>query len=146
MTINWIEQSRGLLLEQAKLASPFYERLHDPEYFDDILKAVAPLEDGSVDPGDEELVVEHMLEILGEDYLASLRRGAQIQHQLSDTYEQLCKASDDEMRVFARLQLEAQFRATGLLEFFSKIAIEAKHARQELENIDNELHDKSSWQ
>lgn len=39
MTTNWMEESRELLFEQAKLMSPLYERMQDPEYYDDVMKA-----------------------------------------------------------------------------------------------------------
>jgi hypothetical protein len=127
------------LFEQAKLVSPLYERMQDPEYSDAFMKALEPIEDGSVDPGDEELVVERMLEMLGEEYLASLRRGAEIHLELTNVYERLRNASEDEIRAFARLQLEAQLRGTGMLENFAKSAIALKQAEEQLENVDNEL-------
>lgn len=122
MTNNWMEDSRELLLKQAKEIVWIQERMEEPSYFDEFRGALAPLGDGTVDPSDLDRVVDSMLAMLGEQqYLASLRRGAKINVKLHDTYSRLQDAADDDVQAFACMQLQAFLHGYGMLERLSKL-------------------------
>lgn len=137
MTMNWIETSRDLMLEQVKLMNPLLQRMQDPEFFNSFNEVLEPLEDGTVDPGDEKLVVERMLALLGEEFLVSLRRAADVYLELGKVYERLRNADEDELRAFARMSIEVHLMGSGLIETWAKLAREAQLAREQLDSLDS---------
>ena len=102
--MKWIEKSRDLIIEQSKLITPFFQRMQDPENVDSLLEILGPVADGPIAPGVEKLVVERMLELLGEECLMLLRRSADVYIELGETYKglgetykRLGKANEDEV-------------------------------------------------
>ena len=94
----------------------------DPAHPETFMKGFEPLEDGSVNPGEEGGVVERCLALLGDEYLASVRRSADMHLKLSKAYERVQNATQHELRAFARIWLEAILRGSGALESLAKLA------------------------
>lgn len=126
MNINWIEEGRELMLEQAKLMTPFLEHMQNPETINSFIEVLEPLEDGTVDPGDEDRVIEGFLALMGDEYLKSLRQAADVYRDLGQIYQRLRDANDEEVHAFARMSLEVMLKSTGLIEKWAKIAGEGK--------------------
>lgn len=145
MTDNWIEDSRELLLEQIKSATWVQEQIETDGFFDKWIGTLAPLEDGTVDPGDEDRVVDNMLSVLGDEYIPFLRRYAGIQMELHDTYGRLRDATDDEVHDFARMWLKAYLQSSGALEVLSKLAQSPKEAEEALDSEHEDEPEVTPW-
>jgi hypothetical protein len=116
MSTEWLQEFEEDIAALAKVRAEFMEAiLQDPQASSEIF---APVQDGSVDPGDVEAITTAWWERFGAQEVAAVRQELALHWRLVRLYVRLESAPPEVWEAFAREGLQARFE--GFAKFLAR--------------------------
>jgi hypothetical protein len=125
--MNWLMDYWDdlLALEEAR-ADVFPIGLTDDQqiesFANDLKTVFAPMEDGSLDPGDRDDILNRWWQKLGALEMAAAKKEVAIQHRLVPLYQRLEQGTEVDWEEYARLRIRAHLNSRPMQAFMQSMA------------------------